>query len=176
MPEVRYQVPGVPPGPAKGITAFTPHFNRRAGSGAQDYKYRLVSPLGRYGVPAPPRDTVPSPDLGDMAQAGTSRSSDAPDMWYPQVSYQAAALEYPGAGMPIAYYSPTQPGRTTLLPVPAEDFRARYQRDSARLSRRAILNRVRQLPWYPRRGDPAAPSNGAGNSIGVRDDGTLYRG
>ena len=171
MPEVRYTVPGVEPGPAKGITAFTPHFNRHAAGGAQDYKYRLVSTLGRYGIPAPTRNTQISPDPGDLAQAGTSRSSDAPQTWWPQMSYQAAALEYPGAGMPIAYYSPQFPGRTTLLPVPAEDYRARYQRDSARLARRALLNRIRQLPWFPRVYS-AGNRDGAGNSAGVRDDGT----
>lgn len=166
MPEVRYQVPGVPPGPAKGITAFTPHFNRHAAGGAQDYKYRLVSTLGRYGIPAPTGSTAPSPDPGDLAQAGTSRSSDAPDAWWPQQSFQAVIEERPGAGMPIAYYSPQFPGRTTLLPVPAEDYRARYQRDSARLARRALLNRVRQLPWFPRV-YRARDDTGGGNAPGT---------
>lgn len=166
MPEFRYAVPGVEPGPAKGITAFTPHANKYAASGAQDYKYRLVSTLGRYGIPAPTRSTQMWPDVGDLAQTGYARSSDAPDAWWPQKSYQAIIDEPPGAGMPIAYYSPQFPGRTTLLPVPAEDYRARYQRDSARLARRALLNRVKQLPWWPRV-YRAASSDGAGNAAGT---------
>ena len=150
MPEVRYQVPGVPPGPGKGLTAFTPAFVRFAASGAQRYKYALTSTLGRTAVPAPVTDTTPSPDVGDLAQAGQYRSSDAPPAWWPQESYQRVIAELPGAGMPVAYYSPQFPGRTTLLPVPAEDYRAQYQRDSARLARRTVLNRIAQLPWFPR--------------------------
>lgn len=150
MPEVRYQVPGVPPGPAAGLTAFTPHFNRHAAGGAQRYKYALTSTLGRTAIPAPVIDTAPSPDPGDLALTGRHRSSDAPPAWWPQESYQRVIAELPGAGMPVGYYSPQFPGRTTVLPVPAEDYRAGYQRDSARLSRRAVLNRVRQLPWWPR--------------------------
>lgn len=150
MAEVRYQVPGVPPGPGKGITAFTPAFQRYAASGAQRYKYALTSTLGRTAIPAPTIDTSPSPDPGDLALTGRHRSADAPDAWWPQESYQRVIAEVPGAGRPIAYYSPQFPGRTTLLPVPAEDFRTRYQRDSARLARRTVLNRVAQLPWFPR--------------------------
>ena len=150
MAEVRYQVPGVPAGPARGLSAFTPGLTRQAGGGAQRYKYAVTSLLGRGAIPAPTVNTQMSPDLGDLAQAGTARSSDAPQAWWPQQSYQALAVERPGAGMPIAYYSPQFPGRTTLLPVPAVNLRTRYLADSARLSRRAVLNRVRQLPWWPR--------------------------
>lgn len=150
MPEVRYSVPGVPPVAAMGLSAFMPHFNRAAAGGAQGYKYAVNGSPGTRGIPAPTRDTVPSPDKGDLGLAGQSRSSDAPDMIFPQKYYQEYIAEPPGAGMPVRYYSPTQPGLTSLLPVPAEDGRAGYQRDSARLSRRALLNRVRQLPWFPR--------------------------
>lgn len=150
MPEVRYQVPGVPPGPARGLSAFTPQLTRQASGGAQRYKYAVTSLMGRGAIPAPTLNTQMQPDPGDLAQAGTSRSSDAPPVWYPQQSYQGLIAERPGAGMPIAYYSPQFPGRTTLLPVPARDMRVRYLQDSARLSRAAVLNRVRQLPWWPR--------------------------
>lgn len=150
MPDVRYSVPGVPEGPAAGLTAFMPQFIRHAASGAQAYKYDVDSYLGMVAVPAPTGDTQMSPDTGDMALTGSGRSSDAPQAWWPQKSYQRVAIERPGAGMPVQVYSPTQPGLTTLLPVPATDLRALYQRDSARLSYRAVLNRVRQVPWFPR--------------------------
>lgn len=150
MPEVRYQVPGVPDGPAAGLTAFMPQLTYHAASGHQAYKYDVVSYLGLVQVPAPTGDTQMSPDAGDLALTGAGRSSDAPQAWWPQKGYQARALERPGAGMPIQVYSPTQPGLTTVLPVPAQDYRAQYVRDSARLARPAILQRIRQLPWFPR--------------------------
>lgn len=150
MPDVRYQVPGVPPGPAAGITAFMPAFIRHAASGAQAYKYDVDASLGLEAIPAPTGDTQLSPDAGDKAMMGTSRSSDAPQAWWPTIAYQRVALEYPGAGMPVKYYTPGRPGVTTLLPVPAQDFRAQYTRDSARLAYRAILQRVGQVPWFPR--------------------------
>lgn len=150
MPDVRYSVPGVPEGPAAGLTAFMPQFVRHAASGAQAYKYDVDSYLGMVGVAAPTGDTQMSPDTGDRAMAGTARSSDAPQAWWPQKGYQRVAVERPGAGMPVQVYSPTQPGLTTVLPVPASDMRALYQRDSARLSYRAVLQRARQLPWWPR--------------------------
>lgn len=151
MPDVRYTVPGIGQGPSAGLTAFMPHFNRPAASGAQQYKYGMDASAGQrpYIVTAK-QDTQMSPDQGDKAQMGYARSSDAPDAWYPQDWQQVIAIERPGAGMPIKVYSPTQPGLTTVLPVPATDFRALYQRDSARISRRAILNRVKQLPYFPR--------------------------
>lgn len=150
MPDVRYAVPGVPPGPAAGITAFMPHFTRHAASGAIAYKYDVDSYLGMVAVPAPTGNTQMLPDAGDAAMMGSGRSSDAPQAWWPQKGYQRVAVERPGAGMPVQVYSPTQPGLTTVLPVPASDMRALYQRDSARLSYRAILQRARALPWFPR--------------------------
>lgn len=150
MPDVRYSVPGVGQGPAAGLTAFLPHFNRLAASGAQSYKYAVRGWPGNMAHPAPTTDTQISPDSGDKAQMGSARSSDAPEAWWPQDWDQTFIAERPGAGMPVAVYSPTQPGLTTVIPVPATDFRATWQRDSARLSRRAPLNRVAQLPWFPR--------------------------
>lgn len=145
---MRYTVPGVPPQLA--CTAFTPHLNRSRASGAQQYKYALYGSPGTDGIPAPTRDTAPSPDVGDLAQAGTSRSSDAPDVWYPAKYYQDAAIEWPGAGMPVRIYDPTQPGPTTVLPVPAADMRAQYQRDSARLSANWPSLGQRQIRAVPR--------------------------
>ena len=150
MPEVRYSVPGVESDPAKGITAFAPHFNRPAGSGAQAYKYAVVGRPGTHGIPmSARRDTYISPDLGDLANAGTARSSDAPDAIYPNQYYQGFVAEFPGGNDPhIRRYNPTAPGATTLLPIPAEDGRGAYTANSARLSMAAILNRMRPMPTF----------------------------
>ena len=152
MTDVRYSVPGVPPDPAKGITAFAPHFNRLAASGAQDYKYAAVGYPGTRAIPQTARqDTQISPDYGDLAQAGTARSSDAPDAIWPNQYYQRYAVERPGGIEPaIQMYSPQYPGLTTLLPVPAEDGRAAYLAGSAALANAAILNRAREVPVFAR--------------------------
>lgn len=151
MPDLRYTVPGIGQGPAAGITAFLPHLTRRAASGAQSYKYAVRGWPGTVAHPVEARtNTQMSPDSGDKAQMGYARSSDAPDAWWPQDWDQTFIAERPGAGMPVAVYSPTQPGLTTVIPVPATDFRATWQRDSARLSRRAVLNRVAEVPAWPR--------------------------
>lgn len=156
MPDLRYTVPGIGAGPAAGITAFLPHLNRRAASGAQSYKYAVRGYPGTQAHPAPTGEIQPTANYGDtrdtsdQALMGTSRSQDAPDAWWPQDYDQTFIAERPGAGMPVAVYSPTQPGLTTVIPVPATDFRATWQRDSARLSRRAPLNRVAEVPWFPR--------------------------
>jgi hypothetical protein len=95
---MRYTVPGVPP--ALACTAFTPHMNRMRASGAQRYKYAVEGHPGTAGIPIDMTGAVPSPDLGDLAQAGTSRSTDAPDVFYPQLYYQRYAIErYAGAGL-----------------------------------------------------------------------------
>lgn len=151
MTDVRYSVPGVPPDPAKGITAFAPAFVRHAASGAQEYKYAVHGYPGTLAIPMEARrNTQISPDYGDLAQAGTARSSDAPDAFWPQLYYQGYINE-PWSGRPtVQVYSPQMPGLTTVLPVPADDGRAMYQAKSARLSYRAILNRAKELPWFPR--------------------------
>src|SRR5262249_23699351 len=145
---MRYTVTGVPPQLAS--TAFTPHLNRMRASGAQQYKYAVLGAPGTVGIPAPTTDTAPSGDLGDLQWTGTARSVDAPDVWYPNKYFQAYAIEGPGAGMPVRVYDPARPGPTTLLPVPAEDYRAQYQRDSARLSARWPSLGQRQIREVPR--------------------------
>jgi hypothetical protein len=152
MTDVRFSVPGVPPEAAKGITAFAPHFNRQAGGSAQDYKYAVQGYPGTRGIGVSARtDTQISPDYGDLAQAGTARSSDAPDAIYPNQYYQGFIAERPGGNSPNPrVYSPQFPGATTLLPVPAEDGRAAYLAGSAALAQAAVLNRKRQVPIYPR--------------------------
>jgi hypothetical protein len=113
----KYIVPGVPHGAQ--LSAFTPNWVRLAGSGAQQYKGAVAGQPGTAAVPAPTINTQMHPDIGDLAQAGTARSSDAPDVWYPQVYYQRALTEAPGAGQPVRVYS------DNLLPVPARDARGR---------------------------------------------------
>jgi hypothetical protein len=156
MTDVRYSVPGVPPDPAKGISAFAPAFVRHAASGAQTYKYTVEGYPGTRAIPMSARVNAQiSPDYGDLAQAGSSRSSDAPDAIWPNQYYQETAQETPGGRAPQpAVYSPQHPGLTTLIPVPAEDGRARWQADSARLARPAPLQRIAQLPWFPRTYQP----------------------
>jgi hypothetical protein len=145
---MRYTVPGVPPGLAS--TAFTPHLNRHAATGAQQYKYALHGSPGTTGIPVPTTDTAPQHGPGDLAMSGQARSVDAPDVIYPGQYFQRAAIEWPGAGMPVRVYDPTQPGPTTLLPVPAVDYRTQYQRDSARLSANWPQLGQRQIREIPR--------------------------
>src|SRR5260221_14248493 len=152
MPEVRYSVPGVPPDPAKGITAFSPHFNRHAASGAQDYKYAVHGYPGTRAIGQQARTvTQLNPNYTQLAQAGTARSSDAPDAIWPNQYYEGMIAELPGGNAPTPQlYDPQQPGLTTLLPVPAEDGRSAYLAQSAALARSAVLNRQAQVPAYPR--------------------------
>lgn len=158
MPEFRYSVPGVEPDPAKGISAFAPHYNRPAGGGRQSYKYAVVGRPGTHPIPVPARrDSQISADYGDLASAGTSRSSDAPDAIYPNQYYQAFAVETPGGVEPRPrIYNPVAPGATALIPIPAEDGRAVYLAGSAALSRRAVLNRAKPMPQFFRNYRPAA--------------------
>jgi hypothetical protein len=135
MPSPRYMTSGLPPEAANGHTAFMPHFNRLAASGAMAYKsLRPGSGPAAYHY-APTRDTVPSPDLGDMAQYGTGASRYAPDGFWPN-DYDAIPHPefYPGAGMPIQVYNPTRPQDTTMIPVPAVSLRAVLQANAANLA------------------------------------------
>jgi hypothetical protein len=143
----RYTTSGIPQdlasGSCLGLSAFMPHFNRLAASGAQAYKGGVTGrpgtaaiPIAGCGLPAP------SPDLGDLALMGTARSSDAPNAIWPNQYYDNPAIVgskqgndrfYPGAGMPVQIYDPTRPQDTTMIPVPAGDLRALYQAQSARM-------------------------------------------
>jgi hypothetical protein len=151
MPEVRYSIPGVPPEPAKGITAFAPHFNRAAASGAQSYKYAVTGCPGTRGIHVDARARNIEGHYTGQAMSGTARTSDAPDAIYPNQYYQRFAAEPPGGHTPPRVYDPQRPGRTTLLPVPAEDGRAVYQAASAALANpNAATRRPGQVPWFPR--------------------------
>src|SRR5258708_17979556 len=103
MPDFSYRVPGVPPGPAAGITAFLPHYNRPAGSGAQSYKYAVNGWPGTRAIPAPMDPAAVHAAHNPVAGAamGSARSADAPQAWWPQKYFQSFIAEPPGAGMPI---------------------------------------------------------------------------
>jgi hypothetical protein len=134
-----------------GISAFMPHFNRPAASGAQSYKYGIQGGPALYHH-APTTDTAPSPDLGDLAQAGYARSTNAPDAWYiDDYNLTGNRAEYPGAGMPVILPdNGDMASYRSLIPVPAGNLVIGQRRDSALLSVPGVLNRVKQIPWWPR--------------------------
>lgn len=150
MPEFRYSVPGIPPEESAGLSAFMPHANRYAASGAQTYKYAVRGYPGTRGIPAPTINTQMSADRGDLAQTGFARSSDAPDMWWPQDYDQTFIAEAPGAGMPILRIDPVNPGPRSLLPVAAVDVTDIARGRQAMSPPTGVVQRVRQLPWFPR--------------------------
>jgi hypothetical protein len=112
-----------------------PHWNKYAASGAQQYKIGLQGSPGTTAIPAPTTNTQISPDAGDKAQAGTARSTDAPDVWYPTKYYQDSLKGAPGPVTPVRIYS------DNLMPVPAKDPRG----VSARLSRPVNQRGQRQV-------------------------------
>jgi hypothetical protein len=163
----RYTTTGIPPSQAAvGLSAFMPHFNRLAASGAQAFKGQVT---GRPGISAVPVEglglPVPSPDPGDMAQMGTSRSTDAPNAIWPNQYYDNPAMQgpdgnrfYPGAGMPVQIYNPVRPQDTTMIPVPAADLRSVYQKHSAKLAggvqpggKKALNQPAAMVRWLQRR-------------------------
>ena len=154
----RYQTSGIPPQVAEvGLSAFMPHFTRLAASGAMTYKGRVTGRPGTAAIPMTRGDTVPAPDLGDLAQMGTSRSSDAPDAIYPNKYYAQPDGYWPGAGMPVQVYNPVRPQDTTMIPVPATDLRGLYQARAANLAggidarRRKALKQASAFARWPRR-------------------------
>ena len=111
----RYTVPGWPRTVA-GHAAVMPALVRMAASGAQQYKDGLTGQPGTQAVPVHP--VIPSPDTGDKAMSGISRSGDAPDHFFPNLYYARPQRGYwPGAGMPVSVRS------DNLMPVPAVDPR-----------------------------------------------------
>jgi hypothetical protein len=134
----RYQLSGLPPVAARnGLTAFLPHWNNYAASGAQSYKYGVHGgPV--QAIPATTTDTAPGTgEILRLAQGGTAQSADAPQSWYPD-HYQVLNNygNPPGAGMPIERYNPVRPQDTTMIPVPAVSLRALLLANSAALSGR----------------------------------------
>ena len=135
---MRYVTPGIPAGAQ--ASAFMPHMNRLAGSGAQSYKQAVTGQPGTIAIPAPTSD-IPHGGQAGQAMMGTARSTDAPDVWYPQQYYQRSLTERPGAGQPIRVYS------DNLMPVPAVDGRS--TRGLARLAK-PILQRGQTQIAMPR--------------------------
>ena len=110
-----YTLPGWP-ARVLGHAAAMPTMTRPPGS-AHAYKDGTTGWPGTRGIPAHP--VIPSPDEGDKAQMGISRSSDAPNLNYPNLYYARPEAEFwPGAGMPVSYQS------DNLMPVPATDPRS----------------------------------------------------
>jgi hypothetical protein len=126
-----------------------PHWNRLAASGATQYKGAVDGQPGTHGIPAPTRDTVPSPDIGDLALAGTSRSSDAPDMIYPG-QYFEGSLDGDGT---MGFVTPVRIYSDNLMPVPAQDPRGRPAR---------LAKRVRNAGQFQVAQPRALPSWGGG--------------
>jgi len=142
---------------ALGLSAFMPHYNRLAASGAMTYKGRVTGRPGTAAIAMSRGDTVPSPDIGDLAQMGGARSSDAPDAIWPNQYYTRPDGYWPGAGMPVQVYDPVRPQDTTMIPVPATDLRSVYQARAANLaggieSRRGkALKQASAFARWPRR-------------------------
>jgi hypothetical protein len=141
----RYRTTGIPPAiAAVGLSAFMPHYTRLAASGAQAYKGSVTGRPGTAAVPMNPENKLGGGSgLNDLAMAGTSRSSDAPDAIWPNQYYTNPVAEtggirgqafWPGAGMPVQIYNPVRPQDTTMVPVPATDLRALYQARAAALA------------------------------------------
>lgn len=132
---MRYTVPGWPSS-LLGHSAVTPHLNRLSGSGAQQYKDGVTGQPGTLPIPVHP--VIPSPDVGDKAQAGLSRSSDAPNWFLPNLYFARPERDFwPGAGMPVALCS------DNLMPVPATDPRG----VPARLAMVQPRRGQRQIRW-----------------------------
>lgn len=166
----RYQTSGIPPSQAAvGLSAFLPHFNRLAASGAQSYKGHLT---GRPGTQAIPIEglgfPVPSPDLGDLAQMGGARSSDAPPFIWPQQWYDLPdpVFDTTGGTARVQVYNPVAPELTTMIPVPAIDLRGVYQARAAMLSggidnqRQGALKQATSFIRWPRRRTGNGPGTG----------------
>jgi hypothetical protein len=144
MTAAKYVVPGVPAGAMP--SAFMPTWTKYAASGAVEYKHAVDGNPGTMGIPAPTRDTVPSPDLGDIAQMGLSRSSDAPNMFFP-TKYFEQSLDGNGTMGPV---TPVRIYSDNLMPVPAVDPRgipARLSRPVNQRGRRGI-GQPRALPQW----------------------------
>ena len=146
---IRYQVTGPPgtgsdwPAGQPGHPALVPHFNRHAGSGAQQYKSAVTGQPGTLAIPVHP--VVPSPDAGDKALMGLSRSSDAPDVFYPNQYYERSldGDGVMGPVVPVSVYS------DNLMPVPAADPRGIPATRSALINQRGQAQ-IQAFPQLPR--------------------------
>lgn len=128
----RYRTSGLPPAASRGTTAFLPHFNRLAASGAQQYKDGLTGHPGQPGVAISPQGRL-SPDRTSLALKGRASSTDAPDMIWPGQYYARPERNY-RPGLLIQMYDPVAPQDTTMIPVPAVSLRKHHLRHSAALA------------------------------------------
>lgn len=129
----RYTVPGWPAN-MQGHSSVTPNLTRMAASGAQQYKDGLTGQPGTQSIPVLP--VIPSPDIGDKAQSGLSRSGDAPNVIYPNLYWARPQGQFwPGAGQPVSVQS------DNLMPVPAVDPRG----TPARLSVPVVIRGQKQI-------------------------------
>lgn len=139
---MRYTVPGWP-STVNGHSAVTPHMNRIASSGWQQYKDGVTGQPGTLPVPV----QGPGLEQGRSAQAqmGLSRSGDAPGMFLPNLYYARPQRAFwPGAGMPVSVRS------DNLMPVPATDPRgipARLARPIVQRGRSQIKARPAVTAW-----------------------------
>jgi hypothetical protein len=119
---VKFVLPGLPQGAQ--VSAFMPHYNRLAASGATQYKGAVSGQPGTQAIPAPTGNTYMSPDKGDLVLSGSSRSTDAPDFIYPQ-KYFERSLDGDGT---MGFVTPVRIYSDNLMPVPAQDPRGRPAR------------------------------------------------
>jgi hypothetical protein len=171
----RYTTTGIPQhlaaGENLGLSAFMPHFNRLAASGAQAYKGGVRGYPGTKGVPIKGMaNTIPSPDIGDIVLGGSHATYMQPNVIYPNLYWVTPAEDYwPGAGMPIQMYNPVRPQDTTMIPVPATDLRGVYQARGALLaggianesSRGKALKQAFNFIRWPNRSTGNGPGTGS---------------
>jgi len=155
----RYTVSGIPPVMAQlGMSAFMPHFNRLAGSGAQAYKGAVT---GRPGTAAVPIGGIgpPSPDVGDLILDGPHSSRMQPDAIWPNQYWVGTdpVNDRGGGTAQVQIYDTTRPQDTTMIPVPAVNLQGVYQAHSAKLAggidnqRMAALKQATNFLRWPRR-------------------------
>jgi hypothetical protein len=175
----RYTTTGIPQtlaaGSALGGSAFMPHFNRLAASGAMSYKGGVFGAPGTLEVPiSGVTDSVPSPDIGDIISWGTHASNLQPNSMWPNLYYDQpnrAGIPgdrfWPGAGMPVQMYDPVRPQDTTMIPVPATDLRGVYLARGAmsggvanESSRGKALKQAFNFVRWPNRRTGNAPGTG----------------
>lgn len=163
----RYAVTGLPPEAAIGLSAFFPHLNRMAASGAQQYKDGVSGYPGTKRIPVEPTRMLPPSDINDVGLMGLSRSSDAPDAFWPNLYYVLPERNY-RPGLLIQMYDPTAPELTTMIPVPAVSNRQNRLRKSAALAMGitdggASTGQIRQpvsqlVTWWNRKRGNGLPS------------------
>lgn len=137
---MRYTVPGWPTS-LLGHSSVTPHMNRLAGSGAQQYKDGVTGQPGTQPIPSPGAGLENSRTA--QAQMGRHRSSDGPGYILPNLYFARPEQEFwPGAGQPIRVRS------DNLMPVPATDPRGIPARMAAPIVQRGS-RQIRQPAVSP---------------------------